>query len=57
MEEFDKELEDIRSLSKEVKGYGYTIKWKTVKTKLLGQQGFPNKIMFETADDYERFLL
>lgn len=56
MEEFDKELEDIRSLSKEVKGYGYTIEWKTVKTKLLGQQGFPNKIMFETADDYERFL-
>lgn len=56
MDELDKELEDIRSLSKEVKGYGYTIEWKTVKTKVLGKQGLPNKIMFESADDYERFI-
>lgn len=56
MAEFHKELEDIRSLSKEVKGYGYTIVWKTIKTKLLGTQDLPSRIMFETADDYERFL-
>lgn len=56
MAEFHKELEDIRSLSKEVKGYGYTIVWKTIKTKLLGTQDLPSRITFETADDYERFL-
>lgn len=56
MAEFHKELEDIRSLSKEVKGYGYTIVWKTIKTKLLGTQDLPSRITFETADDFERFL-
>ena len=56
MADFHRELEDIRSLSKEVKGYGYTIEWKTIKTKLLGTQDLPSRIMFETADDYERFL-
>lgn len=56
MAEFHREMEDIRSLSKEVKGYGYTIEWKTIKTKLLGTQDLPSRITFETADDYERFL-
>ena len=54
--EYQKEFNDIRSLSKEVKGYGYTIDWKTVKTKMLGTQDFPSKIKFETAEDFERFL-
>ena len=54
--EYQKEFNDIRSLSKEVKGYGYTICWKTVKTKMLGTQGLPSKIKFETAEDFERFL-
>ena len=54
--EYQKEFNDIRSLSKEVKGYGYTIDWKTVKNKMLGTQGLPSKIKFETAEDFERFL-
>lgn len=54
--EYQKEYNDIRSLSKEVKGYGYSIEWKTVKNKMLGTQDFPCKIRFETADDFERFL-
>lgn len=54
--EYQKEFNDIRSLSKEVKGYGYTIHWKNVKTKMLGTQGLPSKIKFETAEDFERFL-
>lgn len=33
MDEYQRELTDIRSQSKEVKGFGYTIEWKTVKTK------------------------
>ena len=54
--EYQREFYDIRSLSKEVKGYGYTIEWKTIKNKMLGTRDFPSKIMFETADDFERFL-
>ena len=54
--EYQREFYDIRSLSKEVKGYGYTIEWKTIKNKMLGTQDFPSKIIFETADDFERFL-
>lgn len=53
---YQREFYDIRSLSKEVKGYGYTIEWKTIKNKMLGTQDFPSKITFETADDFERFL-
>lgn len=54
--EYQKEYNDIRSLSKEVKGYGYSIEWKTIKNKMLGTQDFPCKIKFETAEDFERFL-
>lgn len=54
--QYEKELEDIRSLSQEVKGYGYTIEWKKVNSKALGMQDFPDKVMFETPEDYERFL-
>lgn len=54
--EYEKELKDIRSLSKEVKGYGYTIEWKKVNTKSLGIQDFPDKVLFESSEDYERFL-
>lgn len=54
--EYEKELKDICSLSKEVKGYGYTIEWKKVNSKALGMQDFPDKVMFDTAEDYERFL-
>ena len=54
--EYQKEYNDIRSLSKEIKDYGYSIEWKTVKNKMLGTQDFPSKIKFETAEDFERFL-
>ena len=49
-------LTDIRSQSKEVKGFGYTIEWKTVKTKALGEQDLPERVLFESASDIERFL-
>lgn len=56
IEEFEKEVKDIRSLSKEVKGYGYTIKWKRVSTKSLGTQDLPDQVLFESLEDYEHFL-
>ncbi len=54
--EYEKELKDIRSLSKEVKGYGYTIEWKKVNSKALGLQEFPDKVLFESSVDFEHFL-
>lgn len=56
MTEYEKELKDIRSLSKEVKGYGYTIEWKTINTKFLGTQDLPDKVLFDSSEDFERFL-
>jgi hypothetical protein len=56
MDEYQRELTDIRSQSKEVKGFGYTIEWKTVKTKTLGEQDLPERVLFESASDIERFL-
>lgn len=57
MDEYQRELTDIRSQSKEVKGFGYTIEWKTVKTKALGEQDLPERVLFESASDIERFNL
>lgn len=57
MDEYQRELTDIRSQSKEVKGFGYTIEWKTVKTKALGEQDLPERVLFRSASDVERFLL
>lgn len=54
--EYEKELKDIRSLSKEVKGYGYTIEWKKINSKSLGLQEFPDRVLFESAEDFEHFL-
>lgn len=54
--EYEKELKDIRSLSKEVKGFGYTIKWKKVNSKALGLQEFPDRVLFDSYDDFEHFL-
>lgn len=39
-----------------MKGFGYTIEWKTVKTKALGEQDLPERVLFESASDIERFL-
>lgn len=54
--EYEKELKDIRSLSKEVKGFGYTIEWKKVNSKALGLQEFPDRVLFDSYDDFEHFL-
>ena len=39
-----------------MKGFGYTIEWKTVKTKALGEQDLSERVLFESASDIERFL-
>lgn len=54
--EYEKELRNIRSLSKEVKGVGYTLEWKKVNSKALGLQEFPDRVLFDSSEDFERFL-
>ena len=53
MAEYEKELKDVRSLSKEVKGYGYTIEWKKVNSKNLGLQDFPYTVLFDSSEDFD----
>lgn len=46
----------IRSQSKELLGYGYTVEWQSVKSKRHGLNDFPVKLSFESADDYLRYV-
>lgn len=54
--EYDSELKNILSQSKEKKGFGYSILWQNVKSKTLGEQDLPKEIYFETEIDFLRFL-
>ncbi|PQJ72771.1 Wadjet anti-phage system protein JetD domain-containing protein [Polaribacter butkevichii] len=56
LQEFEKEILLINSLSKEKKGFGYTLEFQQVKTKHLGTQDLPTSIYFETKYDYLKFL-
>jgi len=54
--EFEKEIQQIVSQSKEKKGVGYTLEFQQVKTKSLGVQDLPVSIFFETETDFLKFL-
>lgn len=54
--EFEKEIQQINSQSKEKKGFGYTLEFQKVKTKYLGTQDLPASIYFDTEKDFLRFL-
>lgn len=56
LSEFEKEIQQINSLSKEKKGFGYTIEFQKVKTKSLGVQDLPILIFFDTEKDFLKFL-
>ena len=53
---FEAELTELINHSKEKKGYGYTIEYVTVKTKLHGVQDLPASIVFQTEGDYLKFI-
>ena len=50
-----KELNLLKNGSKEKLGYGYSIDYKRRKDQKIGEQSFPDKIFFETLDDYLQF--
>lgn len=54
--EFEKEIQQIISQSKEKKGFGYTLEFQKVKTKSLGVQDLPTSIFFDTEKDFLKFL-
>lgn len=56
LSEFEKEIQQIISQSKEKKGIGYTLEFQQVKTKLLGMQDLPISIYFDTEKDFLKFL-
>jgi hypothetical protein len=53
--EMNKQLKPLIASSKDVKGFGYTIQYKRVNTKLHGNQHLPDAISFELLDDYLDF--
>lgn len=53
---FEAELTELYNHSQEEKGYGYTIEYATVKTKLHGVQDLPASIVFQTEGDYLKFI-
>lgn len=54
--EFEREIQQIVSQSKEKKGFGYTLEFQTVKTKYLGTQDLPVSIYFDSEKDFLKFL-
>lgn len=56
LQDFEKEIQQINSQSKEKKGFGYTLEFQKVKTKSLGVQDLPTSIYFDTEKDFLKFL-
>lgn len=56
LQEFEKEIQQIVSQSKEKKGFGYRLEFQRVKTKSLGVQDLPTSIFFDTEKDFLKFL-
>jgi hypothetical protein len=56
LSEFEKEIHQIISQSKEKNGFGYILEFQTVKTKHLSTQAIPISIFFDTEKDFLRFL-
>jgi len=54
--DFDKEISKLIDNSKEKKGYGYSVKWQTVKKKNLGTQDIPVEISFQSEYDFLKYL-
>lgn len=54
--EFENEIQQIVSQSKEKKGFGYTLEFQLVKTKFLASQNLPISIYFDIEKDFLKFL-
>ncbi len=58
-DDFSATLAGIRALreeSKEAKGHGYAIAWREIRSTQFGRNAFPDRISFETPEDYLGFI-
>lgn len=55
-QEIRKEIQNLRSKSKEQLGYGYVIDFIKRKDQKIGEQLFPNRIYFENETDFLKFI-
>ena len=46
----------LKSQSKEALGYGYAIEWQERNSRHHGRNQFPDRVVFETQDDFLRFI-
>ncbi|MGJ8649501.1 MAG: Wadjet anti-phage system protein JetD domain-containing protein [Opitutaceae bacterium] len=46
----------IKSQSREVLGYGFTVEWQIVNSRRHGQNEFPKKLSFNNAEDFLRYV-
>lgn len=53
---FQAEIVALVEHSKEKKGFGYSIQFKTVNTRNRATQDLPSSILFETENDYLKFI-
>jgi hypothetical protein len=51
-----KEIENLRQESKDTVGYGYRVDFIKRKDQKIGEQFFPERIFFETKNDYLKFV-
>ena len=49
-------IQQLRAGSKEVLGYGYSIEWQERNSRRHGRNRFPERILFETEDDFLRLI-
>ncbi|GHT15370.1 hypothetical protein AGMMS4956_15160 [Bacteroidia bacterium] len=54
--EYQSELKALLANSKEQKGFGYTVKFQTIKKKDIGTQDIPTEISFQTETDFLKYL-
>lgn len=47
---------ELRSHSKQTKGFGYSVEWKEQTFRRFGDQQVPATVSFSTREDYTRFL-
>jgi hypothetical protein len=49
-------MHSLRAGAKERLGYGYTVEWQPKNSRKHGRNPFPRRILFETQDDFLRYL-
>ncbi|MCA9013224.1 MAG: hypothetical protein KDB01_25915 [Planctomycetaceae bacterium] len=50
------QVQALKSGSKECVGFGYTIEWQERNSRRHGRNQFPDRVVFETREDFLRFI-